>query len=297
MFAFTGQRIFRQRLARNRLPRPGTDTSRIATPRLAGARSQAGSVESRDTAGHAVGRDRVRACGPRHPARTPFAPGFPTFEQTSAVGNTRRSRPHRLLGTEGLRYPPSVSAATSANSSGVPNPPALLTRVSSPFPAIPRLTGIPGRNSPSTLSTPMANASRIASTVSPPVATRAVREDGPPRPSTALRIPAANACTTAPGSPRGEAGTHATTAGADAAGPDHGSSVEHSGRGLHDRDFGSPREEPSGLLLRGPGPTIGVDDLVIVDAGDALLVCHRDRTQDVREVVEQLKREGGDAHL
>ena len=43
--------------------------------------------------------------------------------------------------------------------------------------------------------------------------------------------------------------------------------------------------------------TIGVDDLVIVDAGDALLVCHRDRTQDVREVVEQLKREGRDAYL
>ena len=43
--------------------------------------------------------------------------------------------------------------------------------------------------------------------------------------------------------------------------------------------------------------TIGVEDLVIVDAGDALLVCHRDRTQDVREVVERLKREGGDAYL
>ena len=43
--------------------------------------------------------------------------------------------------------------------------------------------------------------------------------------------------------------------------------------------------------------TIGVEDLVIVDAGDALLVCHRDRTQDVREVVEQLKREGRDAYL
>ena len=43
--------------------------------------------------------------------------------------------------------------------------------------------------------------------------------------------------------------------------------------------------------------TIGVEGLVIVDAGDALLVCHRDRTQDVREVVERLKREGGDAYL
>ncbi len=43
--------------------------------------------------------------------------------------------------------------------------------------------------------------------------------------------------------------------------------------------------------------TIGVEGLVIVDAGDVLLVCHRDRTQDVREVVEQLKREGDDTYL
>lgn len=35
--------------------------------------------------------------------------------------------------------------------------------------------------------------------------------------------------------------------------------------------------------------TIGVDNVVVVDTPDALLVVHRDRCQDVRDVVEQLK--------
>ena len=38
--------------------------------------------------------------------------------------------------------------------------------------------------------------------------------------------------------------------------------------------------------------TIGVDDLVIVDTDDVLLVCHRDRAQDVRAIVQQLKEQG-----
>jgi mannose-1-phosphate guanylyltransferase len=37
---------------------------------------------------------------------------------------------------------------------------------------------------------------------------------------------------------------------------------------------------------------IGVKDMVIVDTGDALLVCPKDRAQDVREVVEKLGKEG-----
>ncbi len=41
--------------------------------------------------------------------------------------------------------------------------------------------------------------------------------------------------------------------------------------------------------------TIGVQDIVIVDAGDVVLVCHRDRSQDVRQVVDQLKAKGLDA--
>ncbi len=35
---------------------------------------------------------------------------------------------------------------------------------------------------------------------------------------------------------------------------------------------------------------VGVDDLIVVDTPDALLICHRDRAQDVREVVRELER-------
>jgi mannose-1-phosphate guanylyltransferase len=38
--------------------------------------------------------------------------------------------------------------------------------------------------------------------------------------------------------------------------------------------------------------TIGLEDIVIVDAGDALLVCRKDREQSVREVVRLLERAG-----
>ena len=43
--------------------------------------------------------------------------------------------------------------------------------------------------------------------------------------------------------------------------------------------------------------TLGVDDLVIVDTEDALLVADRSRSQDVREVVEDLKRANRSEHL
>jgi mannose-1-phosphate guanylyltransferase len=36
--------------------------------------------------------------------------------------------------------------------------------------------------------------------------------------------------------------------------------------------------------------TIGVDDLIVVDAGDSILVCHRDQAQQVRRVIENLKK-------
>jgi len=36
--------------------------------------------------------------------------------------------------------------------------------------------------------------------------------------------------------------------------------------------------------------TIGVEDLIVVDTGDAVLVCRRDRAQDVKAVVDRLKR-------
>jgi mannose-1-phosphate guanylyltransferase len=38
--------------------------------------------------------------------------------------------------------------------------------------------------------------------------------------------------------------------------------------------------------------TIGVEDLVLVDTGDVLLVCHKDQAQRVRQVVNQLKQDG-----
>jgi mannose-1-phosphate guanylyltransferase len=38
--------------------------------------------------------------------------------------------------------------------------------------------------------------------------------------------------------------------------------------------------------------TIGVDDLVVVDTGDVLLVCHKDQAQKVRQVVSHLKETG-----
>jgi mannose-1-phosphate guanylyltransferase len=36
--------------------------------------------------------------------------------------------------------------------------------------------------------------------------------------------------------------------------------------------------------------TIGVEDLVIVDTGDVVLVCHKNQVQEVRQVVDQLKQ-------
>jgi mannose-1-phosphate guanylyltransferase/mannose-6-phosphate isomerase len=43
--------------------------------------------------------------------------------------------------------------------------------------------------------------------------------------------------------------------------------------------------------------TLGVEDLIIVDSDDALLVAGRSRSQDVREVVEDLKRANRSEHL
>jgi mannose-1-phosphate guanylyltransferase len=41
-----------------------------------------------------------------------------------------------------------------------------------------------------------------------------------------------------------------------------------------------------------PVALVGIDDVVVVDAGDAVLVCRRDRAQDVRKAVEELQRRG-----
>ena len=42
---------------------------------------------------------------------------------------------------------------------------------------------------------------------------------------------------------------------------------------------------------------VGVQDLVVVDTPDAILVAHRDNTQDVKHIVSQLKGRGHETHL
>ena len=43
--------------------------------------------------------------------------------------------------------------------------------------------------------------------------------------------------------------------------------------------------------------TIGVDDLIIIDSGDALLVCRRDQAQQVRQVIDDLKKSKKENYL
>ena len=43
--------------------------------------------------------------------------------------------------------------------------------------------------------------------------------------------------------------------------------------------------------------TIGVDDLIIVDTGDVLLVCHKDQAQKVRQVVDGLRNTENEKYL
>ncbi len=58
--------------------------------------------------------------------------------------------------------------------------------------------------------------------------------------------------------------------------------------------------DTSGSLIFGNGrlvATLGVQDLIIVDTEDVLLICRRDRAQDVRLLVEALKQEGRREYL
>ena len=43
--------------------------------------------------------------------------------------------------------------------------------------------------------------------------------------------------------------------------------------------------------------TVGVEDLVIVETKDAVLVAHKDKVQDVKKIVEQLKADGRQEHV
>lgn len=43
--------------------------------------------------------------------------------------------------------------------------------------------------------------------------------------------------------------------------------------------------------------TIGVEDIVVVDTKDVLMICHRERAQDIREIVQQLRESNHEAYL
>jgi len=43
--------------------------------------------------------------------------------------------------------------------------------------------------------------------------------------------------------------------------------------------------------------TIGLHDMIVIDTGDALLICPKDRAQDVKKIVDELKKSGKAAEL
>ena len=74
-----------------------------------------------------------------------------------------------------------------------------------------------------------------------------------------------------------------------------GNSVLHAGKGDAEtilKDTHNSLISTSDRLVS----TLGVDDLVIVDTKDALLVAHRDKVQDVKKIVAQIKEQGGGQH-
>ncbi len=59
-------------------------------------------------------------------------------------------------------------------------------------------------------------------------------------------------------------------------------------------------EKSSHSYIRSEGPlvaAVGIENLVVVATKDAVLVSHRDATQDVKKIVEQLEARGGDQHI
>jgi mannose-1-phosphate guanylyltransferase len=43
--------------------------------------------------------------------------------------------------------------------------------------------------------------------------------------------------------------------------------------------------------------TIGLEDMTVVDTGDVLLVCSKERAQDVRQIVAMLREQGKTEYL
>ncbi|GAA4450771.1 mannose-1-phosphate guanylyltransferase [Phytohabitans houttuyneae] len=73
------------------------------------------------------------------------------------------------------------------------------------------------------------------------------------------------------------------------------------GAGTTDDKPGVLLRDSSGLVVV-PGSgrlvaALGVRDLIVVDTDDAVLVCPRDRAQDVKKLVDDLKRRGDDSYV
>jgi mannose-1-phosphate guanylyltransferase len=76
---------------------------------------------------------------------------------------------------------------------------------------------------------------------------------------------------------------------------ENGNAVLHAGKGTGDTILNDSRNSlisTSDRLVT----TLGVDDLVIVDTKDALLVAHKDKVQDVKKIVAEIKARGGQQH-
>jgi mannose-1-phosphate guanylyltransferase len=43
--------------------------------------------------------------------------------------------------------------------------------------------------------------------------------------------------------------------------------------------------------------TIGLDGFVVVNTGDTILVCHKDRIQDIKELLKKVEEEGYEEYL
>jgi mannose-1-phosphate guanylyltransferase len=58
------------------------------------------------------------------------------------------------------------------------------------------------------------------------------------------------------------------------------------------------RERAAGAFVRSESAgrkvvaVVGLDDVIVVDTDDALLVCRKGSSQDVREIVEKLRKGG-----
>jgi mannose-1-phosphate guanylyltransferase len=58
--------------------------------------------------------------------------------------------------------------------------------------------------------------------------------------------------------------------------------------------------DSSGCLIRGEKKLVavlGMKDTIVVEAGDAVLVCPRARSQEVRRILEELKKKGWSEYL